>query len=102
MFDDKSRYAGLPTASLAKPDGRRAVAYVTRRILPLPEAYAVAGRIGVTDSDRIDNVAYKHLGLPTAFWQIADANEAMHPGELTSKAGRRLVIPLPFGLGGGR
>ena len=33
MFDDKSRYAGLPTRSLTLPDGRT-VAYVSRRLPP--------------------------------------------------------------------
>lgn len=101
MFDEKSRYAGLATASLTGADGR-AVAYVTRRLVPAPEAYTVAGGVTITDSDRLDHIAYRHLGLPTAYWQVADANEAMHPGELTDTSGRRLVIPLPLTTGSGR
>jgi hypothetical protein len=33
--------------------------------------------------------------VATAFWQLADANEAMHPDDLTSTAGRRLAVPIP-------
>jgi hypothetical protein len=95
MFDEKSRYAGLPVARLDLPDGR-SVAYVTRRLPPPPERYVAAGAVTITDSDRLDHIAWRHLGLPTAFWQIADANEAMHPDELSGPAGRRCVIPLPL------
>ena len=35
-------------------------------------------------------------------YQIADANEAMHPQSLTAVPGRRLTIPLPLVAGGRR
>jgi hypothetical protein len=101
MFDEKSRYAGLPTRSLALPDGR-AIAYVTRRIVPPAESYVAAGGATVTDSDRLDHLAYRHLGTPAGFYQVADANEAMHPQSLTAVPGRRIVIPLPLAAGGRR
>lgn len=94
MFDEQSRYARLPLLEAAMPDGRR-VAYVSRRLLPAPDSYVAAGRVTVTDSDRLDLMAAQHLGTPAGFYLIADANEAMHPAELTEKAGKRLVIPLP-------
>jgi len=95
VFDDKSRYAGLPTKSLTLPNGR-SVAYVSRRLLPPPEAYVIAGGVSVTDSDRVDLLANRHLGAPAAYYQIADANEVMRPDELTETPGRRIRIPLPF------
>jgi hypothetical protein len=94
MFDEKSRYAGLPTRSHAMADGR-VVTYVSRRLVPPANAYVIAGGVTVTDSERLDHLAQRHLGLASAFWQIADANNAMHPQMLTAQAGRRLAIPLP-------
>jgi hypothetical protein len=94
MLDEGSRYAHLATRELATPDGRHIV-YLTRRLIPPAASYQAAGRRGVTDSDRLDLVTYQTLGSAVAFWQVADANEAMHPAELTARAGRVLVIPLP-------
>ncbi len=94
MFHESSRYAALPTREHVTPDGRRVV-YVTRRFVPPREVYVVGGGVTVTDSDRIDLVANRALGTPAGFWQIADANGAVHPLELTTVSGRRLVIPIP-------
>jgi hypothetical protein len=99
MFDEKSRYAGLPVRTIAQPDGR-SVAYVVRRVVPPPQAYVISGGVTVTDSDRLDHLAYRHLGTPAGFYQIADANEAMHPQWLTARPGRRLLIPLPLATRG--
>jgi hypothetical protein len=95
MFDDKSRYAGLPTNTMTLSDGRT-VAYVTRRLLPPTEAYVTGTTITITDSDRIDHLANRYLGAPAAYYQLADANEVIRPEELTETAGRRVRIPLPF------
>jgi hypothetical protein len=100
MFDEKSRYAHLPLASLATPGGRTVV-FVTRRMVPPGETYVAAGSVAITDSERLDHLAFRHLGLPTAFYQLADANEAMHPLALVAASGARLIIPLPL-LSGGR
>jgi hypothetical protein len=94
MFDAQSRYGHLQTREYKAPDGRRIV-YVTRRIVPPARSYQPAGRVSVTDSDRLDLITFQHLGIPTAFWQIADANEAMHPADLTAQVSRGLVIPIP-------
>lgn len=101
MFDDKSRYAGLPTRSLTQAGGRT-VAYVVRRMIPPPEAYVAAGGATISDSDRLDLLSYRHLGTPAGFYQIADANGAMHPQSPTAEPGKRLVIPLPLIGGGGQ
>jgi hypothetical protein len=101
MFDERSRYAGLQARSFTLPDGRK-VAYVTQRMVPPADAYVAAGGVTVTDSDRLDLLAYRHLGTPAGFYQIADANEAMHPKSLTALPGRRLIIPLPLVTGGQR
>ena len=101
MFDEKSRYAGLAVKEWTLPNGRT-VAYVSRRLLPPPEAYVTAGGVTITDSDRIDHLGSRHLGAAAAYYQIADANGAMHPDELTDTAGRRVRIPLPLGVGSSR
>ena len=95
MFDEKSRYANLATKGFTLPNGR-VVAYVKRRIVPPAESYVAAGGVTVTDSERLDNLAHRHLGTPAGFYQIADANEAVQPIELTARSGRRLTIPLPL------
>ena len=94
MFDEQSRYAHLKTREYETREGRRIV-HVTRRIVPPAGSYLPAGRVSVTDSDRLDLITFQHLGIPTAFWQVADANEAMHPTDLTAQVSRGLVIPIP-------
>ena len=94
MFDKDSRYVDLPTRERTEPDGRT-VTYVRRRLIPAATSYLSAAPHGVTDSDRLDNITHRYLGLPTAFWQVADANSAMHPGELDRRPGTTLVIPIP-------
>lgn len=100
MFDAESRYAHLETLELETPDGRT-IKYVRRRLVPSADSYQVAGHVGVTDSDRLDVVTHRHLGVPTAYWQVADANEAVHPSTLMGRAGTALAIPLPRHPGAG-
>jgi hypothetical protein len=94
MFDDKSRYSALETRERTTPDGKTVV-YVSRRFIPAKESYQIAGVRAVTDSDRLDLIAHRTYGVATGFWQLADANEAMHPDDLTAEAGRQLDVPIP-------
>lgn len=94
MFSERSRYASQPVRERTGADGRRAV-YVLPRLAPPPEAYQVATRVTATDSDRLDALANRHLGEPTAFWMIADVNRATHPGEVLAEPGRAVAIPVP-------
>ena len=50
--------------------------------------------------DRLDLVAARYLGDPTAAWQVADANGALDPDELTAveAEGDLLVVPFPGGV----
>lgn len=102
MFDlpPTSRYHGIPTATLAGPDGETAVVYLRRRLLPPAERFALLRERVVAEGDRPDHVAAAELGDPGAFWRIADANAAMRPEDLTSTPGRRLRITLPEGIPG--
>ncbi len=94
MFDQTSRYANLPVLKLTAPDGRE-TAYVARRFLPDPATLGEMMTVRVTDSDRLDLIAYRTLGDPRLFWRIADANRAMDPQDLTADIGRKLRIPQP-------
>ena len=94
MFDDTSRYANVPTATLAGKDGKD-VAYKRRRLLPQASALPQLGDVLVRDGERIDLIAARALGDPEQFWRIADANDAMDATDLAAEPGRALRVPLP-------
>lgn len=93
MIDSSSRYYPLPTLKYVSP-AEREYAYKGRRFLP----HAIQGSIvvehAVTQGDRLDRITARHLGNPALFWQVCDANMALHPDELTAEVGRRLRIVL--------
>jgi hypothetical protein len=93
-FAPTSRYHDVPIARLER-DGADPIAYVRRRLIPRPEWYVEVGGHVVQEGDRIDLLAAEHLGDPELYWQIADANAAMNPAELTAEPGRRISITLP-------
>ena len=95
LFPPNSRYVGVPTATLDGPAGE--VVYLRRRLVPPPEAYAVAGSYTFTDTDRLDVIAQRLLGDPELYWRLCDANRAMRPTEL-ERIGRVLNVPLPPGV----
>jgi hypothetical protein len=98
MFAATSRYADVPLAELAvaRPgEEPRAVRYVTRRPLPAPESTTRLLTHTVIQGERLDNIAARHLGDPTQFWRICDANLALRAGDLVATPGRSLDIPLP-------
>ncbi|MEA3012189.1 MAG: hypothetical protein QOD42_734 [Sphingomonadales bacterium] len=94
MFSTDSRYASQPTLDHVRADGEP-VRYVQPRILPQPEQAQIAQRYRATDSDRLDLLAYRNLGAPTAWWMIADANRTPHPAALPGAPGDTLTIPIP-------
>ena len=94
MFDPNSRYFGIETAKLAKPDGQE-VAYKRRRFLPRAERMPKLAEVTVVEGDRIDVITARLLSEPEQFWRIADANSAMDPQDLTGEPGRRLRIAVP-------
>ncbi|MEJ2862570.1 tail protein X [Actinomycetospora flava] len=83
----------VPTASRK----RREVRYLRRR--PLPEAGTVAALAHhrVLTGDRLDLLAARYYGDSTAWWRIAEANDALDPDTLTGPdaVGAVLVIPVP-------
>lgn len=94
MFTLNSRYAGQPVLAADRGDGV-AVRYVAPRPLPEPADLAVVTRHRTVDGDRLDLLAWRHLGSPTAWWMIADANRVAHPDELPGAPGDNVVIPVP-------
>lgn len=96
-FPPDSRYHGLPTAQATLPDGRTVV-YVTRRLLPPTEHFALLHTVTVAAGERPDHLAARHLGVATQWWRLADANGAMQPEAMTAEPGTRLKITLPEGV----
>lgn len=100
LFSPSSRYYGIETVKLMTAEGEEVI-YLRRRFVPQPERFGLLRVHAVTEGDRLDNIAARHLGDPELFWRLCDANRALRPGELTEEIGRRLRIPLPEGLPGG-
>lgn len=98
MFTADSRYASQGTLDFVRQDGAP-VHYVIPRLLPPPADQPIALRHRATDSDRLDLLAFRHFGEPTAWWMIADANLAPHPAALPGEPGEIVAIPAP-GTGG--
>ena len=96
MFPETSRYFNILPAELTEASGRKIV-YLRRRFLPPGGAPLVLAEHSVAEGERLDHITARYLGDPEQFWQLCDANNAMHPEVLTETIGRRLHIPLPQG-----
>jgi hypothetical protein len=97
MFETSSRYATVPDAWLerALPDGTtRTIRYKRRRFLPPAESLTPLTRHVMTDADRLDLVAARYIGDPTAFWRLCDSNDVLRPSEL-EVVGRPVAIAMP-------
>jgi hypothetical protein len=99
LFPANSRYYGVDTNTFTTPAGK-IIQHLQRRFIPPPEDFALLQNYTVVQGDRLDNIAAKYVGDPERFWQIADANAAMAPEELTEIVGRILRITLPAGTPG--
>jgi hypothetical protein len=80
MFAPNSRYYGLATHVVKRPDG--SVVTATRCALPNP--LALAGYHRRVAGDRLDLLAARYLNEPTFFWQICDSNNAPAPDALAA------------------
>ena len=78
----------------------KTIVYLKRRFLPSSNRFSLLREHVVSGDERLDNITAHYLGDPEQFWRIADANNAMHPDELTETIGRRLRITLPEGIAG--
>lgn len=98
-FPINSRYYGIETSKLWRPDGNTII-YLRRRFVPAPERFALLQEHVVTQGERLDNITAHYVGDPEQFWRVCDANGAMRPDELTETIGRRLRVTLPEGIPG--
>jgi hypothetical protein len=98
-FGPTSRYASTPAATFTTADHREFV-HLTRRFVPAPETLTQVREHVVIEGERLDLIAAQHLGDPTQFWQIADANGAFEPAQLTAVPGTGIRITLPTGIPG--
>jgi hypothetical protein len=101
MFSVTSRYYGIPTTTMTRPDGTT-IAYVRRRLLPPLDRFELLLEHAVKEGERLDHIANTYLGDPEQFWRIADANTEPQPDDLVQTPGRRLRITLPEGISGAK
>jgi hypothetical protein len=99
LFAANSRYYGIDTATLERRDASPII-YLRRRFLPSPERFQLLQEHTVVHGERLDTIAGQHLGDPTLFWRLCDANNATRPETLTDTVGRTLRITLPEGISG--
>lgn len=95
MLDPDSRYADRPIDTHVTADGRE-IRFVRKRMVPDPNRFRVLAEVVVNDGDRLDLICARTYGNSGAWWRIADANEALDPGDLIAAPGRRLNIPSPI------
>jgi len=95
MFEPTSRYYQVEDSSIETKD-RAKVAYKKRRFLPDGSKMTLLQDLKVNDDDRLDTISARVVGDPEQFWRICDANNAMHPLELTSEPGRSIRIASPW------
>lgn len=74
--------------------------YLERRFVPQPESLAPLRTHTVAVGERLDVIASVEIGDPSMWWQVADANRAMWPEDLTARIGARLRITYPEGVPG--
>jgi hypothetical protein len=99
MFSPLSRYHGLEALKMETREGKE-IAYVERRFLPSSDRFELLQEHLVMKGERLDNITAQYMGDPEQFWRICDANDAMHPDDLTEREGRRIRITLPEGIPG--
>lgn len=110
QFPRTSRYFAIPTAVFTPDAGdgtgdggdAEPIVYLRRRFVPPPERFATLREHVVAGGERLDTITATHLDDPEQFWQLCDANRALHPDELVDEEGERLRIPLPEGIEGPR
>jgi hypothetical protein len=90
-FPVTSRYYRIETVTMKLNEDKQ-VAFLRRRFIPPAESLTVISIHQVKEGDRLDNVTANYIGDPEQFWQVADANNAIKPEELTDEPGNELRI----------
>lgn len=96
MFDTRSRYSSIETATYVAADGRM-IAYKRRRFVPAVGSALVVAEVKAQAGERLDLLTTRALGDPEAFWRIADANDTSSPFELMDDVERTIRVPAPQG-----
>jgi len=94
MFETSSRYINIEDTILER-DGKK-IAYKRRRFLPELDDMVFLQEITITGDDRLDRLAVRITGDPEQYWRICDANNIMHPLEITSEPGSIIRIARPW------
>lgn len=97
-YPPTSRYADTQVRMWDPGDGRPAVPYLDRRIVPRPDRFATVAEVRISGGDRRDLLADRHLGDARLWWRIADANGVLDPRDLTATVGERVRITLAEGV----
>jgi hypothetical protein len=95
MFVKESRYYNLEDGTI-EMDGR-IVSYKKRRFLPDGNDMVLLQEITISEGDRLDRIAAKVGGDPEQYWRICDANNVMHPLEITNEPGMTVRISRAWG-----
>ena len=98
-FPATSRYYGVETVTMETKNGETIV-HLRRRFVPRSDRFSLLQEHSVVQGDRLDNITNQYLGDPEQFWQLCDANNVLHPEELTESIGLKIRITLPEGIPG--
>ena len=97
-FPVSSRYYRVGNAAIEID--ATTIIYLKRRIIPPAESLTLIVEHKVKEGDRLDNISAAYIGDPEQFWQVADANNAIKPEELTQYPGYWLRITQTQGTTG--
>jgi hypothetical protein len=97
-FPPESRYHGIATKVLERPDGTY-VAYLARRFVPAPERFATIGEYRVRQGERLDTIAAEQFADPEQFWRLCDVNGVLKPEDL-ERTDRLVRLTLPLDVPG--
>jgi hypothetical protein len=90
------RYEQVPIIEATDIQGRTVVAIGLRPTPPTPAGFVHR----VTESDRLDLLAYRYYRNPEKFWLLADANAGLDPLDLVRRPGDAILVPPDRGTGG--
>jgi hypothetical protein len=87
MFDEKSRYAGLPTYTVTDRRGRQV------DVVPVPPRpeQPLLGLHLLREGERLDHLAARYLEDPAGYWRVAERNDVRLPDALAEA--REIEIP---------
>jgi hypothetical protein len=101
VFEQTSRYYKLNNLKYTQTNRKNnstheveIIVYKERRFLPQAREITTMQYLVVGPGERLDNLTFRSIGDPEQFSHICDANEAMHPLEMTSQPGKVLRLGI--------